>query len=68
MSYVLLVKGVRIGNAVGAIDAGVDPAGFRHLPFLQLVHSDDTMDAYRVRGAIAPPVSSSPSALDCRTA
>jgi hypothetical protein len=68
VDYVLLVKDVRIGNAVGAIDAGVDPAGFRDLPFLQLVHSDETMDVYRVRGAVAPPVGSSPSALDCRTA
>ena len=46
---VLVVKGVRIGSMVGVLESGVDPAAFRHVPYLALVHSSPVLDVYRVR-------------------
>jgi len=48
---------------------GVDPARFERVPFLQKVHSDDTMDVYRVAGQDAParPDPAQFSGLDCRS-
>jgi hypothetical protein len=70
VDYVLVLKDVRIGSMVNTLEQGVDPAGFGSVPFLRLVHSDDTMDVYRVQGA---PDSPRPdprdfSGLDCRQA
>ena len=48
---VLVVKGVRIGSMVGVLESGVDPAAFRSVPFLKLVHASAVLDVYRVRGA-----------------
>jgi hypothetical protein len=47
----------------------VDPAGFRRVPFLRLVHSDGTMDVYQV---MDPAHGSAPNpkdyaGFDCRT-
>jgi hypothetical protein len=51
VDQVLVVKGVRIGSMVGVLEAGVDPAAFRAVPYLALVHSSPVLDVYRVRGA-----------------
>jgi hypothetical protein len=48
---VLVVKGVRIGSMVGVLESGVDPAAFRQVPYLDLVHTSRVLDVYRVRGA-----------------
>ena len=48
---VLVVKGVRIGSMVGTLESGVDPAAFRSVPYLQLIHASPVLDVYRVRGA-----------------
>ena len=50
-------------------EQGVDPASFHGVPFLRLVHSDDTMDVYQV---VDPARGSAPSpknyaGFDCRT-
>jgi hypothetical protein len=47
---VLVVKGVRIGSMVGTLDSGVDPAAFRSVPYLRLIHSSPLLDVYQVRG------------------
>jgi hypothetical protein len=47
---VLLVKGVRIGSMVGTLESGVDPAAFRSVPYLRLIHSSPVLDVYAVRG------------------
>ena len=69
VDYVLVVKGVRVGSMVNALEQGVDPAAFRSVPFLHLVHSDDTVDVYRVTAAAGgtPPNPSRFAGLDCRT-
>ncbi|HEY3765827.1 MAG TPA: hypothetical protein VGL44_11785 [Gaiellales bacterium] len=51
VSEVLVVKGVRIGSMVGVLESGVDPAAFRHVPYLRLVHSSPLLDVYHVRGS-----------------
>ena len=51
---VLVIKGVRVGSMVGVLESGVDPAAFRDVPYLRLVHSSPVLDAYRVRGAGDP--------------
>jgi len=67
---VLVLKDVRIGSMVNTLENGVDPAAFRSVPFLHLVHSDDTMDVYRVEGATGSPRPDPRdfSGLDCRQA
>ena len=55
VDYVLVVKDVRIGSMVNTLEKDVDPARFRSVPFLRLVHGDDTMDVYRVAGAPSRP-------------
>jgi hypothetical protein len=47
---VLVVKGVRIGSMVGTLESGVDPAAFRSVPYLRLIHSSPMLDVYQVRG------------------
>jgi hypothetical protein len=42
---------VRIGSMVGTLEAGVDPAAFRSLPYLRLIHSSPVLDVYQVRDA-----------------
>jgi hypothetical protein len=44
------VKGVRIGSMVGTLESGVDPAAFRSVPYLRLIHSSPVLDVYAVRG------------------
>ncbi len=51
VNEVLVVKGVRIGSMVGVLERDVDPAAFRRVPYLQLVHSSPLLDVYRVRGS-----------------
>jgi hypothetical protein len=69
IDYVLVLKNVRVGSMVSTLEQGVDPAGFHGVPFLRLVHSDDTMDVYQV---VDPARGSAPSpknyaGFDCRT-
>jgi hypothetical protein len=47
----------------------VDPASFDSVPFLRLVHSDDTMDVYRVVDPAhgSPPNPKNFAGFDCRT-
>ena len=68
IDYVLVVKGVRVGSMVNTLEQGVDPASFRSVPFLQLVHSDDNVDVYRVAlpDSGTPPDPARFSGLDCR--
>jgi hypothetical protein len=70
VNYVLVLKDVRIGSMKNTLEQGVDPAAFRSVPFLHLVHSDDTMDVYRVDGAPSSPQPDprSFSGLDCTKA
>jgi len=51
VNEVLVVKGVRIGSMVGTLESGVDPASFRSVPYLHLIHSSPVLDVYQVRGA-----------------
>jgi len=37
---------------VGTLESGVDPAAFRSVPYLRLIHSSPTLDVYRVRGTL----------------
>jgi len=69
VDYVIVVKDVRVGSMVNALEQGVDPARFEQVPVLQEVHSDDTMDVYRVAGQDAParPDPARFSGLDCRS-
>jgi hypothetical protein len=69
VDYVLVVNDVRIGSMVHTLEKHVDPARFRSLRFLQLVHRDDTMDVYRVVGAFraARPNPADFSGLNCTT-
>src|SRR6202008_135214 len=48
VNYVLVVKGGRRGSMVNTLEHGVDPAAFASVRFLRLVHSDPTVDVYRV--------------------
>jgi hypothetical protein len=69
IDYVLVLKNVRVGSMVNTLEQGVDPASFHGVPFLRLVHSDDTMDVYQV---VDPARGSAPSpknyaGFDCRT-
>jgi hypothetical protein len=70
VNYVLVLKNVRIGSMVDTLEQGVDPAAFRSVPFLHLVHSAETMDVYRVQGAPGSPHPDPRdfSGLDCRQA
>ena len=68
VDYVLVLKKVRIGSMVNTLEKRVHPAAFRSVPFLRLVHSDGTMDVYRVlgsRGGGTPPDPSQFAGLDC---
>ncbi|HET8806182.1 MAG TPA: hypothetical protein VFM47_06920 [Gaiellales bacterium] len=69
IDYVLVLKNVRVGSMVNTLEQGVDPASFHSVPFLRLVHSDDTMDVYQVldpaRGAAPSPKNY--AGFDCRT-
>jgi hypothetical protein len=67
VNYVLVVKGVRVGSMVNTLEHGVDPAAFRSLPFLHLVHSDHNVDVYRVAlpPGGTPPNPSRFSGLEC---
>ena len=68
VDYVIVVKDVRVGSMVNTLEQDVDPDRFGQVPFLQLVHSDDTMDVYRVVGSEPGnrPDPSQFSGLDCR--
>jgi hypothetical protein len=38
---------------VGTLEAGVDPAAFPAVPYLELVHTSPILDVYRVRDPAA---------------
>ena len=68
VDYVLVLKNVRIGSMVNTLEKRVHPAAFQSVPFLHLVHSDDTMDVYRVlgsRGGGTAPDPTQFAGLDC---
>ena len=69
IDYVLVLKNVRVGSMVSTLEQGVDPASFRRVPFLRLVHSDGTMDVYQVVDPAqgSPPNPKNYAGFDCRT-
>ena len=69
IDYVLVLKNVRVGSMVSTLEQGVDPASFHRVPFLRLVHSDDTMDVYQVVHPAhgSPPNPENYAGFDCRT-
>ena len=69
IDYVLVLKNVRVGSMVSTLEQGVDPASFHRVPFLRLVHSDDTMDVYQVVDPAhgSPPNPKDYAGFDCRT-
>jgi hypothetical protein len=69
IDYVLVLKSVRVGSMVSTLEQGVDPTSFHGVPFLRLVHSDGTMDVYRVVGRArgSPPNPRNYAGYDCRT-
>jgi hypothetical protein len=69
VGYVLVLKDVRIGSMVDTLEKDVDPASFRGLGFLKLVHSDEQVDVYRVvsLGGGKVPDPTRFAGLDCRS-
>jgi len=53
LSSHLLAEVEQLCTRVGVLDRGVNPAAFRTVPYLQLVHSSPLLDVYRVRGSAA---------------
>jgi hypothetical protein len=70
IDYVLVLKDVRVGSMVNTLEHGVDPSAFESVPFLQRVHSDGTMDVYKVAGSAARSNRPNPAryaGFDCRS-